>query len=79
MKRESGLRRTTLLTGALVAAGVAGTVAVGVAAHASDSAQTGTTSDSSSTTTTGDSSSSSDSPTLSGGSDGGGQATSGGS
>ena len=37
MKRDTGLRRTTLLTGALVAASVAGTVAVGVAAYASDS------------------------------------------
>ena len=40
MMRDSGLRRTWLLTGALAAAGVAGTVAVGLAARAADAGAT---------------------------------------
>jgi hypothetical protein len=76
MKRETGLRRTSLLTGALVAASVAGTVGVAVAAHASDSARTAQTSSTSSTT----SDTGTTSPSLTTGTDDGGQAaTSGGS
>jgi len=71
MKRETGLRRASLITGALVAASVAGTVAVGVAAYAADSAQTSETSTSTSDSGSASSStddSSSNYPSLSGGS-----------
>ena len=75
MKRETGLRRTSLLTGALVAASLAGTIGVGVAAYASDSAPTAETSTSNNTTDN-----ETVSPSLTTGTDDGGQAaTSGGS
>jgi hypothetical protein len=82
MERDIGLRRTALLTGALVAVSAAGTVAVGVAAHAADSAgtptvqQTSTESDSNGSDISGNTD---QAPSLSGTGDGGGQATSGGS
>ena len=80
MDRDKGLRRTTAITGALAAASIAGTLAVGLAAHASESttgvesAETGTApaTDESATTQP-------DSPSLQSGSDDSGQVTSGGS
>jgi hypothetical protein len=70
MDRDTGLRRTALLTGALIAAGVVGTVGVGIAAYAADSSSVSTTPTPSPTQF----------PSLSGtDDDGGGQATSGGS
>ena len=71
MERDTGLRRTALLTGALVAVSVAGTAVVGIAAYASDSSKS-TSVDS--PAPSGDQ----DFPSLSG-TDDGGQATSGGS
>ena len=83
MDRDKGLRRTTAITGALVAASIAGTLAVGLAAHASESTEVAdTTSDGSTATTPEDSGSTAttDSPWLQSGSDDdSGQATSGGS
>jgi hypothetical protein len=73
MNRDQGLRRTTAITGALVAASLAGTAVVAVAAHAADRSA------SSSTATTSDTSNTADSPSLSTGGDDSGQATSGGS
>jgi hypothetical protein len=70
MNRDQGLRRTTAITGALVAASLAGTGVVAVAAYAADSSTTPTTSETTNTA---------DSPSLSTGSDDSGQATSGGS
>ena len=72
MNRDQGLRRTTAITGALVAASLAGTAVVAVAAHAADSSA------SSAVTSTSDEPPTVDSPTLSTGSDDSGQATSGG-
>lgn len=69
MERDTGLRRTALVTGALVAVSAAGTRAVGIAAYASDSSDAMSVSDSSTP---------SGFPSLSG-TGGGGQATSGGS
>ena len=71
MKRETGLRRTAMLTGALVVAGVTGTAAVGVAAYAADHAAVVSTTTSTSSPTS--------SPQLSSGGSGGSVATSGGS
>jgi hypothetical protein len=78
MKREAGLRRTALLTGALVAVGVTGTAVAGVAAYASDHSSSVTPS--STSTSTSATSTTTDSPSLSSGGDSGGSAaTSGGS
>jgi hypothetical protein len=71
MKRETGLRRTALLTGALVVGSVGAAVGVGFAAYASNPP------DSASSTQSG-SSTSSEFPSLSG-TDGSAQATSAGS
>ena len=85
MDRDKGLRRTTAITGALVAASIAGTLAVGLAAHASESTAnvdtgTATTDDSgSAATTTTTTTTTEDSPSLQSGSDDSGQVTSGGS
>jgi hypothetical protein len=84
MDRDKALRRTSALTGVLVAAGLAGTLGVGLAARAADSTgNTAPATDSStapeSATDSGSSSTGTDAPSLSGGSDGSGQATSGGS
>ena len=84
MDRDKALRRTSALTGVLVAAGLAGTLGVGLAARAADSTENATpTTDSStapeSATDSGSASTGTDAPSLSGGSDGSGQATSGGS
>jgi hypothetical protein len=54
MDRDKGLRRTTAITGVLVAASLAGTLAVGLAARAAETAETGSSSNTapeSSTTT----------------------------
>jgi hypothetical protein len=77
MDRDTGLRRTAVITTGLVAASVAGVLAVGVAAYA----QTTATDDSTSATTTDDDTGSSTgtTPSLSTGDDDSGQATSGGS
>jgi len=81
MDRDQGLRRTTVITGALIAASLAGTLGVGIAAYAADHAKPSTTTSSSAATSDSSSSSSSstDSPSLSTGSSDSGQATSGGS
>jgi hypothetical protein len=84
MDRDKALRRTSALTGVLVAAGLAGTLGVGLAARAADSTETTTPATDSSTapgsaTESGSGSTGTDAPSLSGGSDGSGQATSGGS
>jgi hypothetical protein len=88
MDRDKALRRTSALTGVLVAAGLAGTLGVGLAARAADSTETTTPATDSSTapgsatesaTDSGSGSTGTDAPSLSGGSDGSGQATSGGS
>ena len=85
MNRDQGLRRTTVLTASLIAAGLAGSIGIGIAAHAADRT-TGGTATSSTTTDSSTSSSGSSSgggtgtsPQLSTGSDDSGQATSGGS
>jgi hypothetical protein len=72
MNRDKGLRRATAITGALVAASLAGTAVVAVAAHAADTSTSSSTESPTPTATA-------DSPTLSTGSDDSGQATSGGS
>jgi len=84
MDRDKALRRTSALTGVLVAAGLAGTLGVGLAARAADSTENTTPATGSSTapesaTGSGSSPTGTDAPSLSGGSDGSGQATSGGS
>ncbi|WP_285681961.1 hypothetical protein [Actinoplanes sp. NBRC 103695] len=93
MDRDTGLSRTTTITGALVVASLSGTLAIGLVARDAESPGTTTstpTDDASSSTggaTTGSdtdgesesSGSTSNSPTLSPGDDGSGQATSGGS
>ena len=71
MERDTGLRRTALLTAALVAASAAGTVGVGIAAYASNPPNSTSLSPS---TPSGDG----QFPTLAG-TDGAAQATSGGS
>ena len=84
MDRDKGLRRTTAITGVLVAASLAGTLAVGLAARTAETAETGsssTTATESSTTTDNNATTPTDSPTITSGSDSAesGQATSGGS
>ena len=49
MERDTGLRRTALLTGALVVASVAGAVGMGIAAYASNPPHSGSSSSVSST------------------------------
>ncbi|NMO54581.1 hypothetical protein HH310_25780 [Actinoplanes sp. TBRC 11911] len=71
MERDTGLRRTALLTGALVVASVGGAVGVGYAAYASNPPDSGSAASSGSATSQGF-------PTVSG-TDGDAQATSAGS
>jgi hypothetical protein len=73
MNRDQGLRRASVITGALVAASLTGTLVVAVAAHAADSSATSGSSESTPGAST------TDAPSLSAGGDGSGQATSGGS
>lgn len=77
MNRDQGLRRPSVLTASLIAAGLAGSIGIGIAAHAAD--QSSRSSATSSTTGSGSSTSSNDSPAVSSGSDDSGQATSRGS
>ncbi len=86
MNRDQGLRRTTVLTASLIAAGLAGSIGIGIAAHAADRTTGGTATSSTTTDSSTSSSGSSSSgggpgtsPQLSTGSDDSGQATSGGS
>jgi hypothetical protein len=87
MNRDQGLKRTGVITGALIAASLAGTVGIGIAAHAADQADSASntttsssaTDDSSSSGTNDNSNSSNSLPRLSTGNDNSGQATSGGS
>lgn len=74
MDRDTGMRRTAAITTGLVAASVAGVLAVGVAAHA-ESTQSTEQVESDETRSTTDSTY----PSVTGDSDSGGQATSGGS
>jgi hypothetical protein len=78
MNRDQGLRRTTVITGALIAASLAGTVGVGIAAHAASTISSAT--DASSRDSGNTSTSTADSPSITSNDDSGGsQATSGGS
>lgn len=83
MDRDTGLRRTTAITGVLVAASLAGTLAVGMAARAADSTAADSAPPADSTAADGGVTPSDPaataSPSLSTGADDSGQATSGGS
>jgi hypothetical protein len=82
MHRDKGLRRTTAITGVLVAASLAGTFAVGLAARAADATDTAATTADSSTdgsAATDSGSTSTDSPSITSDDSDSGQATSGGS